>query len=140
LDSDDIYNYTGKIASVKRRLEGSINCAIGCQFLDALSDYGLSKGRVTYYAGRLPPIMAWFDQRSKIVGNATKDDCRSCLRDIMEKTKAGDSKRAFAETLKKLIHFAKKEEIGEKKDGRDYVDEVAWIRPRGLCFGTSKPV
>lgn len=138
MDSDSIYNYAGKIASVKRRLEDSINCATACQFLDALSDYGLSKGRVTYYAGRLPTIVAWFDQRSKILANVTKDDCRSCLRDIMEKTQAGDSKRAFAETLKKLIHFAKKEEIGEKKDGKDYVKEVAWIRPRAYAKTGSK--
>jgi integrase/recombinase XerD len=41
----------------------------------------------------------------------------------------GETKSAYAKTLKRLIHFAKTSEIGEKKEGQDYVQEVAWIRP-----------
>ncbi len=48
---------------------------------------------------------------------------------ISDKKYAGKTNRAFAEAIKRLVHFAKAGEIGEKRDGRDYVPEVSWIRP-----------
>ncbi len=42
MDSDAIYNYTGKIDSVKRRMEQFEDSKIALEFLDALKDY-LSK-------------------------------------------------------------------------------------------------
>jgi hypothetical protein len=68
--------------------------------------------------------MQWFANRRIILKNATKDDCKDCLRRIISDKYAGKTNRAFAEALKRLVHFAKAGEIGEKKDGRDYVSEV----------------
>jgi integrase/recombinase XerD len=132
MDSDSIYNYTGKILSIKKRLntdDGTANGKVASEFLDALGDYGLSKGRVVYYAARLPKIIEWFDSRHLELKGATRDDCKECLRYITSDKYAGKTNRAFAEALKRLVHFAKTEEIGEKRDGKDYVSEVSWIRP-----------
>lgn len=132
MDSDSIYNYTGKILSIKRRLEkpdGTGNGKVASEFLDALGDYGLSKGRVVYYAARLPFIIGWFGDCHLELKDATKEDCKDCLRHITSDKYAGKTNRAFAEALKRLVHFAKAGEIGEKRDGKDYVTEVSWIRP-----------
>ncbi|AFU59753.1 hypothetical protein Ngar_c28330 [Candidatus Nitrososphaera gargensis Ga9.2] len=73
MDSDSIYNYTTKILSIKRRLEQfddddkTGNGKVASEFLDALGDHGLSKGRVVYYAARLPIIMQWFASRRIIL-------------------------------------------------------------------------
>jgi hypothetical protein len=87
MDSDSIYNYTGKILSIKKRLEkpeddGTGNGKVASEFLDALGDYGLSKGRVVYYAARLPKIIAWFGSHQLELKAAAKDDCKECLRYI----------------------------------------------------------
>jgi integrase/recombinase XerD len=137
MDSDSIYSYTAKILSIKRRLEQfddddddtTGNGKVASEFLDALGDHGLSKGRVVYYAARLPIIMKWFANRRMTLKNATKDDCKDCVRSIISDKYAGKTNRAFAEAIKRLVHFAKTGEIGEKKDGKDYVPEVSWIRP-----------
>ncbi len=46
MDSDLIYNYAGTIESAKRRLGKFQEGVVAIRFLDALSDHGLSKGRV----------------------------------------------------------------------------------------------
>jgi hypothetical protein len=133
MDSDSIYNYTGKILSIKKRLDndddGTENGKVASEFLDALGDYGLSKGRVVYYAARLPRIVEWLGNHHLELKDATKEDCKECLRFITSDKYAGKTNRAFAEALKRLVHFSKSGEIGEKKDGKDYVTEVSWIRP-----------
>jgi hypothetical protein len=132
MDSDSIYNYSGKILSIKKRLDKDDvtgNGKVASEFLDALGDHGLSKGRVVYYTARLPKIIGWFDNHRLELKDATKDDCKECLRYITSDKYAGKTNRAFAEALKRLVHFAKTGEIGEKKDGKDYVVEVSWIRP-----------
>jgi integrase/recombinase XerD len=132
MDSDSIYNYTGKILSIKKRLDNygdTGNGKVASEFLDALGDYGLSKGRVVYYAARLPRIVEWLGNHHLELKDATKEDCKECLRFITSDKYAGKTNRAFAEALKRLVHFSKSGEIGEKKDGKDYVTEVSWIRP-----------
>src|SRR5690606_3061574 len=84
---------------------------------------------VVYYAARLPKIMEWFGNHNLELKKVTKEDCKDCLRFITSDKYAGKTNRAFAEALKRLVHFAKTGEIGEKKDGKDYVAEVSWIRP-----------
>lgn len=115
MDGDSIYNYTGKILSIKKRLENpedaTGNDKAASEFLDALGDYGLSKGRVVYYAARLPRIIEWLSNHQLELKDATKDDCRECLRYITSDKYAGKTNRAFAEALKRLVHFAK---TGEK--------------------------
>ncbi|WP_158385653.1 tyrosine-type recombinase/integrase [Candidatus Nitrososphaera evergladensis] len=129
IDSDAIYNYTGKLKAIQRQFKGK-EAKLVSDFLNALSDHGLSKGRITYYACRLPKIMKWFRKRRIALKDATKEDCKQCLRDVNSSGDyGGETKSAYAKTLKRLIHFAKTSEIGEKKEGQDYVQEVAWIRP-----------
>ncbi len=130
IDSDAIYNYTLRIASFKKTLSRFSEGNIAVEFLDALSDYGLSKGRVTYYAARLPKILQWFESNNQSLKICNRDVCKACLRSITNDRYAGKTNRAYAEVFKRLIHFAKTDEIGEKKDGKDYVQEVAWIRPQ----------
>lgn len=129
VDSDAIYNYTGKIKAIQRQFKGKEAECVS-DFLNALADHGLSKGRITYYACRLPKIMRWFRRRRIAPKDATKEDCKQCLRDVNSSGDyGGETKSAYAKTLKRLIHFVRTSEIGEKKEGQDYVQEVAWIRP-----------
>ncbi|MGI0046336.1 MAG: tyrosine-type recombinase/integrase [Nitrosotalea sp.] len=132
MTSDLIYNYTKRIETIKRGLASSGNGQAASRFLDALSDHGLSKGRVVYYGCRLPRILQWFDKTKIPLGDLTRDDCKEALRNITGDQYAGKTNRAYAETLKRLVHFAKAEEIGEKRDGKDYVEEVSWIRPENF--------
>ncbi len=124
MNSDLIYNYTAAIESTKRRLVKFQDGITAIKFLDLLSDYGLSKGRVVYYGSRLQKIMQWFENHKITLKDATRDDCKECLKNITGDEYAGKTNRAFAEALKRLMHFAKTGEIGEKKDGKDYVSEV----------------
>jgi hypothetical protein len=99
MDSDSIYNYTAKILSIKKRLEQfdendddednneTGNGKVASEFLDALGDHGLSKSRVVYYAARLPIIMQWFASRQIVLKNATKDDCKDCIRSVVSDKK-----------------------------------------------------
>ncbi len=93
-----------------------------------------SKGRVVYYGCRLPRIPGWFEKLQISLKDSTKDDCKEALRNITEDQYAGKTNRAYAEALKRLVHFAKKGEIGEKRDGKDCV-KVSWIRPENFEAG-----
>jgi integrase len=98
-------------------------------FVQELKLAGLSSGRVRYYASRSAKILRWFDKRNIPLKNATKENCKECFQQILDPNHKGPTKAAYARTLKRLVHFAKTGEIGERTFDNDYVDEVRWIRP-----------
>lgn len=129
MTSDSIYGYAKRIDTIKRSLAGYHNGKIAGRFLDALSDHGLSNGRIVYYGCRLARMVKYLEQKNLRLENMSRDDCREALRNITCDQYAGMTNRAYAEALKRLVHYAKTETIGEKRDGKDYIEEVSWIRP-----------
>ncbi len=81
IDSDDFYNYTGKLKAIQRQFKGK-EAKLVSDFLNAILDHGLSKDRITYYACRLPKRMKKFRKCCLALRDATKEDCKQCLRDM----------------------------------------------------------
>ncbi|CAE6501104.1 tyrosine-type recombinase/integrase [Candidatus Nitrosotenuis uzonensis] len=124
---EDIHNYAKKIAWTKRRLATLPQGDIGIRFIDKLKLVGLSDARLCYYGDRVPRLLDEFEKIGVKLKSSKKKDCEAVLSVILSQKYKGETKCAFAVTLLRLVHFAKKDEIGDKKRG--YVKEVAWISP-----------
>ena len=127
--SEDIYHYTRRVASCKRRLEKLEHGQLAIRFLDKLKLSGLSDGRVNVYGERLKILLNLFTELGiPSIQDATKQDCESVLsRIISQDTYSGSSKTTYSLCLLRLVHYAKTGEIGNRDTG--YAPEVAWIRP-----------
>lgn len=123
----DIHKYGRRIEYSKNRLLQYNDGNIGIQFLEKLKLFGLSDGRITVYGERIRPLLEIFEKNNVSITDATKKDCEAVLSDILSRRYGGESKQAFALTLLRLVHYAKKDEIGNRDDG--YCDEVSWIKP-----------
>ena len=126
-DPIDIHKYARRIQYSKNRLLHCRDGNIGIQFLEKLKLYGLSDGRITVYGERTRPLLEIFEKMNVNICDATKKDCETVLSDILSRNYGGESRQAFALTLLRLVHYAKKDEIGNRDDG--YCKEVSWIKP-----------
>ncbi|CAE6488503.1 hypothetical protein [Candidatus Nitrosotenuis uzonensis] len=127
--NEQIYKFNRRINTILTGLEDSINHNSVKLFAQELKLGGLSPGRVWYYASRSAKIVRWFDKRNILLKDATKENCKEYFQYILDPNYKGPTKAAYARTLKRLVHFAKTGEIGERTFDSDYVDEVRWIRP-----------
>jgi integrase len=127
--NEQIYKFNRRINTILTGLEDSVNHNTVKLFAQELKLAGLSPGRVWYYASRSAKIVRWFDKGDIQLKNATKENCKECFQHILDPNHKGPTKAAYARTLKRLVHFAKTGEIGERTFDSDYVDEVRWIRP-----------
>jgi len=123
----DIHKYARRIQYSKKHLQRCKDGNIGIQFLEKLKLYGLSDGRITVYGERTRPLLEIFEKINVSLVDATKKDCETVLSDILSRGYGGESRQAFALTLLRLVHYAKKDEIGNRDDG--YCKEVSWIKP-----------
>ena len=123
----DIHRYWRRIQYAKNRLQQCKDGDIGIQFLEKLKLFGLSDGRITVYGDRIRPLLESFEKINVRLADATKKDCETVLSDILSRDYGGESRQAFALTLLRLVHYAKKDEIGNRDDG--YCKEVSWIKP-----------
>lgn len=57
-----------------------------------------------------------------------KEQCKECFQQILDPNYKGPTKAAHARILKRLVHFAKTGEIGERIYDTDHADKVHWIR------------
>lgn len=126
-EQDDIHNYAAGVASCKNRLAKLEQGDLGIRFIEKLKLAGLSDGRIAFYGDRVITLLKLFEKMNVNVIDAQKKDCESVLADILSHNYKGESKRAFALVLLRLVHFAKTGEIGDRDSG--YVEEVSWIRP-----------
>ncbi len=124
---DDIHNYAAGVASCKKRLAKLEQGELGIRFIEKLKLAGLSDGRIAFYGDRAITMLKLFEKMDVKLADAQKKDCESVLAEILSHNYKGESKRAFALVLLRLVHFAKTGEIGDRDSG--YVDEVSWIRP-----------
>ena len=127
-NNDDIHNYLGKIEYLKRKLAKIQQGDIGIKFLEKLKLSGLSDGRICYYGDRLSLLLEIFNNKKIKLDLATKHQCESVLSDIISRDYKGETKKAYALTLLKLVHFAKKDEIGDRQE-KGYIKEISWIKP-----------
>ncbi len=129
---DDIHNYAGKIRRIKKRLADIQQGDVCIQFLDKLKLAGKKDGRIVYYADRLGYILNLFNAKFTLpvlLKDATKNDCESILSEIISnESYRGETKKAYAMALLRLVHYAKTGEIGDR-DENPYVPEVSWIKP-----------
>ena len=123
----DIHKYARRIEYSKKNLLQCRDGSIGIQFLEKLKLFGLSDGRITVYGERTRPLLEIFEKINVRICDATKKDCETVLSDILSRGYGGESRQAFALTLLRLVHYAKKDEIGNRDDG--YCKEVSWIKP-----------
>ena len=127
-DNDDIHNYAGKIEYLKRKLAKIQQGDTGIKFLEKLKLSGLSDGRICYYGNRLSLLLNIFNSNKIKLNKATKHQCEFVLSDILSRDYKGETKKAYALTLLKLVHFAKKDEIGDRQE-KGYIKEISWIKP-----------
>ena len=129
---DDIHNYAGRMRRLVRRFAETENGEVAVRFLDKLRLAGKKDGRITYYGDRLQLILHVFNtkfDRPVAPGNATKAHCESVLSEIISRESySGETKKAYAVALLRLVHYAKTGEIGDR-DENLYVQEVSWIKP-----------
>lgn len=123
----DIHNYAAKVSSCKNRLRKLEQGELGIRFIEKLKLAGLTDGRITFYGDRVITLLRLFERTRVKVEDAQKKDCESILAEILSCGYKGESRRAFALVLLRLVHFAKTGEIGDRDSG--YVEEVSWIRP-----------
>lgn len=97
----------------------------------------MSLGRVYYYSNRLGKIIRWFEQNNVDPRNATTDELKRCLADLLETRYSGETKRATAHTLKRFVNYAKTGEIGKKTIDSDYCQEVRFIVPSSYSKGSN---
>lgn len=124
---DDIHHYAAKVTNCKKRLSRIEQGELGIRFVEKLKLAGLSDGRISFYGDRVITLLRLFEEMKVNVIDAQKKDCEAVLADILSKKYKGESRRAFALVLLRLVHFAKTGDIGDRDNG--YVDEVSWIRP-----------
>ncbi len=129
---DDIHNYAGKLCRIKKRLGQTQQGDVAVRFLEKLKLAGKKDGRIVYYADRLTLILRLFNTKFDapvLLEAATKNDCESVLSDIISnESYKGETKKAYAMTMLRLVHYAKTGEIGDR-DENPYVQEVSWIKP-----------
>ena len=131
----DIHKYEEKVIRYKKRFGTVKQGDLGIRFLDKLYLTGLSYARIIVYADRLSIVLEQFNKRTIDISKATKQDCEDILSEILQlksqkgKQYGGQSKRAFALTLLRLVHYAKTQEIGNRDSDDGYVSEVSWIKP-----------
>jgi len=141
---EDIHNYAGKLRRTRRRLASVNQGDVAVRFLDRLKLAGRKDGRIAYYGDRLPLILDLFNTVSDagpvLLGEATKADCESVMyRIISDESYGGETKKAYAMTLLRLVHYAKTGELGDR-DGNPYVPEISWIRPSRYLDRNHEPV
>ena len=131
-NQDDIHNYAGKLRRIHLRLSQTPQGDVAAGFLDKLRLAGKKDGRIVYYADRLALILRLFGTRFAApvtLAGATKKDCESVLSSIISNgSYKGETKKAYAMTLLRLVHYAKTGEVGDRDENR-YVPEISWIRP-----------
>ena len=129
---EDIHNYAAKLRRIKAKLAGVEQGALAIRFLDKLRLAGKRDGRIVYYADRLSPILHLFETKFDApvsLNDAAKADCESVLSEIIScEMIKGETKKAYAMALLRLVHYAKTGEIGDR-DENPYVPEVSWIKP-----------
>lgn len=129
IDIDDIHYSQYKIDHYRKKILENFprNADLASRFIDALLIYGLGKLRVGTLAYFTLKILEIFNDKE--VRDWTREDVDRVVRTMFERKYGNETKRAFLQTIKRLVHFAKKGEIMEKRDGRDYCDEVKHIKP-----------
>jgi microcystin-dependent protein len=60
------------------------------------------------YGERTRPLLEIFEKNNVSICDATKKDCETALSDILSRDYGGESRQAFALTLLRLVHYAKK--------------------------------
>ena len=123
----DIHKYAKRIQYSKNRIAKCQDGKIGIQFLEKLKLSGLSDGRITVYGERIRLILEILERLQVKLDKVTKKDCEAILSDILSRNYGGESRQSFAMTLLRLVHYAKKGEIGNRDSG--YCKEVSWIKP-----------
>ncbi len=131
-ETTDIHNYAGKLRRVRHVLADTEQGDVAVRFLDKLKLAGKKDGRIVYYADRLGLILHLFNTKfdnTVQLAEATKSDCESVLSEIISiESYKGETKKAYAMAVLRLVHYAKTGEIGDR-DENPYVPEVSWIKP-----------
>jgi integrase/ribosomal protein L40E len=100
----DIYEYSKRLESTRRRLESLANSRFLLSFLDHLRALGLSCGRVAKYANHICSLMRGcsFDPQ-----NATRRDVERVLAWINSQPYKSTTRKDFKVVVRKLIQYAK---------------------------------
>lgn len=126
--NSDIYNSRRKVETWKRTMAAhGENGKVVVKFLDRLKFLGKSYTRIADYAFCCNVILKI--NNAKQLKDWDKEDCQNVVNEIVDKNYCNSMKASLLRTVKKIVHFAKTDEIIEKKDGTDYCAEVRWIVP-----------
>jgi len=129
--TDDIHDYKGAIRQYRKRLTGQDAFDPGTvgAFIDMLRITGLSPGRQVFYACRLGKILALVRGAGfAALKDIDADGAKGILAEIISCDYKGETKSAYAITLKRLVHFAKTGNTRPER-GRSYTPEISWIVP-----------
>lgn len=127
IEYEDIHRYHKKIESILRNIGNYQDAKVCKAFLNKLKLDGKSEGWIFYYADRIPQLLRLFEKQRMQLKDAVKENCEHVLTEIMSKNYKGETIKAYALTLQRLVNFAKTGDIGDKETG--YTCEVAWIKP-----------
>jgi hypothetical protein len=114
MDSDSICNYSRKLRRILSALSVYRGCDTAIKFIEALKLSGLSNARLVYYADRLKRILTYFTDNNIELAKAPKEDCKKCLLYLLKDSYSGNTKMAYAQCLKRLVHF---EDWRDSKEG-----------------------
>lgn len=131
--SDDIHHTRHKYENCKRNIPkwfSKDNARIALDFLESLrSRTSLKYSRLAIYANQIIALLKIKDDVS--LENWNKTDIEKVISVIKDSQNSSETKILMAIALKKMVHYAKHEEIIDKNNNadRDYDPSVDWVRP-----------